>query len=204
MPPAVFLPGRGVAEVVLLAQFVGDARGRRIEIAGIAHDFGSSAAVVGQVAQRGDVDAIVRPAARPAAAVPPVPPIGGRGGGQPLPPRGAPGNGSRNRQRNARRLQRRASNRRLALAVDADGIDEHLALPNLLLEIAHAELAGGVVAVGDHDQRLLAILTLLGERDGFGHRVVHRRPAVWRHPVERPEYPLTIAGPSLRERSGSC
>src|SRR5215467_11548433 len=66
--PAAVLPSeRGVAQVVLLAQFVGDAGSGRIEVAGIAHDLGAASAVVGDLAQRGGVDAIVR-AGPPAAA----------------------------------------------------------------------------------------------------------------------------------------
>src|SRR5580765_8665672 len=69
MPAAVLLSARRVAEVVLLAQLVGDARGRGVEIARIADDLGAPAAVVGHVAERHDVDTIV---IRIAAAVPAV------------------------------------------------------------------------------------------------------------------------------------
>src|SRR2546427_7205838 len=69
MPAAVFFPGRRIAEIVLLAQFVGDAARRRIEVARFTNDLGAAAAVVGHVAQRRHVDRIVaalppRPAAR--------------------------------------------------------------------------------------------------------------------------------------------
>src|SRR2546427_7397139 len=69
MPAAVFFPGRRIPEIVLLAQFVGDAARRRIEVARFTNDLGAAAAVVGHVAQRRHVDRIVaalppRPAAR--------------------------------------------------------------------------------------------------------------------------------------------
>src|SRR2546427_570637 len=69
MPAAVFLPGRRIPEIVLLAQFVGDAARRGIEVARFTNDLGAAAAVVGHVAQRRHVDRIVaalppRPAAR--------------------------------------------------------------------------------------------------------------------------------------------
>src|SRR3954452_8465596 len=59
MPSSVLLAFGRVAEIVLPAQFVGDVRGRRIQIARIADDFGAAAAVVGHVTQRDDVDAVV-------------------------------------------------------------------------------------------------------------------------------------------------
>src|SRR6267142_3922316 len=58
VPAAVFLPAGRIANVVLLAQLVGDVRRRRIEIARVADDLGPPAAVVGHIAQRRDVHAI--------------------------------------------------------------------------------------------------------------------------------------------------
>ena len=52
--PSRWLGGR-IAEGILLAQFVGDAAGRAIEVARIADDFGPAAAVFGDVAQHADV-----------------------------------------------------------------------------------------------------------------------------------------------------
>src|SRR5687768_11680626 len=57
VPAPIFGPLRGVADVVLLRQFVGDVRRRRLEVARRADDFSTPAAVVGDVAQRPDVDA---------------------------------------------------------------------------------------------------------------------------------------------------
>src|SRR5438132_671378 len=68
VPPAIFLSRRWIAQVVLLAQLVGDTRGRGVEIPRIADNLGAAAAVVGHVAQRGDVDAVVTARARPSAA----------------------------------------------------------------------------------------------------------------------------------------
>src|SRR5712691_2436645 len=59
VPAAVFLAAGWITQVVLLAQLVGDVGGRRIEVARVPHDFGAAAAVVGHIAQRRDVHAIV-------------------------------------------------------------------------------------------------------------------------------------------------
>src|SRR5207247_1049248 len=65
MPAAVSLHERWIAEVILLAQLVGDAGGGRVQIARLTDDFSAAAAVVRHVAQRRDVHAVVaRPAAR--------------------------------------------------------------------------------------------------------------------------------------------
>src|SRR6476659_5704749 len=63
VPAAVFRRLRRIAHVVLPAQLVCDPGGGGIEIAGEADDLGSAAAVVGDVSQRRDVDAIVVAAA---------------------------------------------------------------------------------------------------------------------------------------------
>ena len=113
VPAAVLLPGRRVAEVVLLAQFVGDARRRRIEIARVADDLGAAAAVVGHVAQRDDIHAIVdrraatRPPAarRPAAGLPPGRRRRPRGNRRP------PAERERQRDRRTRRRRRRRRRR---------------------------------------------------------------------------------------------
>src|SRR5436190_15450989 len=70
VPAAVLRPRGGVTQVVLLAQLVGDAGDGGIEIAHPADDLGTAAAVVGDVAQRGDVDAIVAGAAGSRASAP--------------------------------------------------------------------------------------------------------------------------------------
>src|SRR5947207_4172762 len=69
VPAAVLLAAGWITQVVLLAQLVGDVGGRRIEVACVPHDFGAAAAVVGHIAQRRDVHAIVVAALpRPSAA----------------------------------------------------------------------------------------------------------------------------------------
>src|SRR5204863_3962293 len=65
VPPSVSPSGRLIAEIVLLAQLVGDACRRRIEVARTADDLGAPAAVVGHVAERRDVHAIVEPRGLP-------------------------------------------------------------------------------------------------------------------------------------------
>src|SRR5262245_47071390 len=59
VPSAVLLAGARVAQVVLLAQLVGDTRGRAVEVAEPAHDFRPTASVVGDLAQRLRVYALV-------------------------------------------------------------------------------------------------------------------------------------------------
>src|SRR5687767_4736549 len=70
VPPAVAMARTRVPDVVLLAQLVGDTRGCRVEIARVTNQFGAAAAIVGDLAQRDDVDSIVSAgvAARNAAA----------------------------------------------------------------------------------------------------------------------------------------
>ena len=50
MPPTVAMAGTHVSEVVLLAQFIGDARRRRVEIPWAANDFSTTATAVGNLA----------------------------------------------------------------------------------------------------------------------------------------------------------
>src|SRR5687767_15396561 len=59
MPAPVFLRRRRVAEIVLLAQLVGDVRRCRLEVAARPHYFGTAATVVGDFAQCMEVDALV-------------------------------------------------------------------------------------------------------------------------------------------------
>src|SRR5262245_46374099 len=58
MPAAVSFACREVSQEVLLAQFVGNADGGSLEIAGRAHDFRPSTAVIGQTTERGGVDVL--------------------------------------------------------------------------------------------------------------------------------------------------
>ena len=58
VPPAVFLSAGRITQIVLLAQLVGDARRRRIQIVGVVNDLCATAAVVGEVAQRHAVDRV--------------------------------------------------------------------------------------------------------------------------------------------------
>src|SRR5262245_28967009 len=60
MPAAIFLTGTDISQVVLTAQFVGNARSCAVEIAKASHDFGTSAGVVGNLAQRVSVHALTR------------------------------------------------------------------------------------------------------------------------------------------------
>src|SRR5947209_2113582 len=163
VPAPVFLSACLISEVILLAQLVGDARRRRIEIACVADDLGTPTAVIGHLAQRDDVDSVVaacaaRPPARAAAATaprrrkrPPSSPAAGR---------------KRHRNRN-RRARRRTIRVRFLLAVDANRVDEHFALTNLLLQRADVGSARGVVAIRDDQQRLLAMLPALREWNRF-------------------------------------
>ena len=151
-----FFPRRRIAEVVLLAQFVGDARGRRVEIARVADDLGAPAAVVGHVAQRGDVDAIVAGDAAASCRC-----AAERSAAAARPPLPAPATGKRKRDRQRggcaaarlrahrrRRPRRRCRSRRPALR------SRESAACTSRMPVA----ARGVVAVGNHDQRLLAVL----------------------------------------------
>src|SRR6185295_581746 len=59
VPAPVLRAGGRVPKVVLLAQLVGNSRGRGIEIEGRTDDFRAAAAVVGDVAQGRHVDTLV-------------------------------------------------------------------------------------------------------------------------------------------------
>src|SRR5204863_9639861 len=152
MPAPVLLRSRWISEVVLLAQLVGDVRGCGIQVARVPHDLGAAAAVVRHVAQRDHVDAIVvgcaaaRPATTTASAA-------GRRRLRPAWPSAA----ATRRKWKRNRRSRWWPERRLALAVDTDGVDEHLAFANHLLDVADAGAARGVVAVRNHQQRLLPV-----------------------------------------------
>src|SRR5215217_1250974 len=64
VPPSVLLvAGRRVTQEVLLAQFVGDAGGRAVEIARLPDDLRAAAAGVGDLPQDADVDRFVAPGA---------------------------------------------------------------------------------------------------------------------------------------------
>src|SRR4029453_10897968 len=58
VPATVFLSRRGIPQVVLLAQLVSDVRRRRVEVPRVPNQLGAASAVVGQIAQRGDVHGI--------------------------------------------------------------------------------------------------------------------------------------------------
>src|SRR5215208_5805343 len=64
VPPSVLLvAGRRVTQEVLLAQFVGDAGGRAVEIARLPDDLRAAAAGIGDLPQDADVDGFVAPGA---------------------------------------------------------------------------------------------------------------------------------------------
>src|SRR6185436_16286220 len=195
MPAAVLFSGREVSERVLLAEFVGDGGGRGVEVLRIAHDLGPSSAVIGQVAQRSNVDRVA--ASGPRATL-------RRKRRKRRRPRGqwatARREGKWPRKRAAplelRSLQAPAG---IPLAVDPNGIEEGLALPNQLLRIATASFAGGVIAIGKQDEGLLAILPGGRQAGRLGDRIVHRRAAVSADPAERLSQQLSIRSPGLHE-----
>src|SRR5262245_26474747 len=158
MPPAVFLPTGWVAQIVLLAQLVGDACRRGIEIVRVADDLGPTAAVVGEFAERQTVNWV--------GAMLDVPPTGGAlriGRGPARTPATAAWRkrkGHRQASRPTSLIQRRPPERR-PFAIDADRIHERLALANASARVVQCALAGRVVAIGDDHQRLLLILSLL-------------------------------------------
>src|SRR6185369_14361555 len=100
--------------------------------------------------------------------------------------------------RRARR--RRVLRRGRALAVDANRVDEHLALPNQLLDGHDSGAAGRIVPVRNQQERLLAILSPLRQRNRLGDGVVHRRAAVRRDSTDRARQQLPIGRPSLQKR----
>src|SRR5262249_7372996 len=167
-----------VAEIVLLAQFVGDAFSRRIDVARIANDLGTAATIVRQVAQRDNVDAIVSwPASRIAAAL--TENLSQQREAPTWP--ASPGKWIRYGRRTPRGDRRRSTpNDVVAFAVDAHRIDDHFALANLLLEIADADMARRVVAVGNDHERLFLVSAACRHRDRIRNRVVQRRSA-FRH-----------------------
>src|SRR5262249_8363785 len=148
----VFLACRGVAEVVLLAQFVGDIFRGGIEIPRLADDFRASSAVVRELPQRTDVDAVVSP--RPAAARP-----------EDLRESAAGPAWKRKRNWDARWISRNwggtrtgTIGRELRFSVNPDRVHQHFALADLLLQPIHVRMARGVVAVGNDQQCLFAVL----------------------------------------------
>src|SRR6185436_20411070 len=134
VPLAIFRARRRVAEIILAAQFIGDPARRGIQIARASDDLGASAAVVGNLAQCKRVYAIVHAASS-------APRVGGGIVGR----RGwrIPTAATRHRERKrdrearARPLKTDAPGHppaELALAVDADGIDEYFRLANHSLQ----------------------------------------------------------------------
>src|SRR5262245_2874263 len=198
--PASILRCRGrVSEVVLLADFVRDAGGGRIDVARIPNDLRASAAVVGHVAECNDVDAFIAwprsLAAIAAENLRPyrVPPAAG-------PPAAAGRKGKRDGLRasgNGRR--RRPANAVVDVAVDADGVNNHLALPDLLFQLAHADMARRVVAIRDHDERFLLILSARRHRHGVGHGVVEGGSAFGDDAIEDTCHRAPVSGPPLQE-----
>ena len=109
----------------------------------------------------------------------------------------------RNRERHAGRRLRRRPPLGL-LAVEADGVHQHLALADPLLDFADLRAARGVVAVGNHDERLLRVASPRGEGERLDDGVVHRRAAVRRSGV--PARGRSAAGRSSTpaRAPGSC
>src|SRR6476646_815002 len=155
MPPSVFRSGGRVPQVVLLAQFVGDARGSGIDVARIPNDLSAAAAVISHVAERDHVDALVAwPRPRTAVAAKNL------RSNRKASTRPAPGRKwVRHRRRPPRNtLRRRTPNGVVGVAVDPDSVDQHFALADLLFELTHPDMARGVVAIRDDHNRLFLIL----------------------------------------------
>src|SRR5262249_24576732 len=126
VPAPVAVSRAGIAEVVLLAQLVGNAVHGRIEIPRVAHNLRASAAVVGDLAQRDDVHPVVRIAGEDSAAA-----SAAAGITRLWRWHAAATSAAREwkRNRNARRLlngrRRPRTERWFGIAVDADRVDEH-------------------------------------------------------------------------------
>src|SRR5206468_4510956 len=119
---------------------------------------------VGHVTQREDVHAIVvrGAAAWPAAA-------STAAANRRLRPSTASSSAARRKWKwNRDRRSRRRTERRLALAVDADCVHQQLALTDHLFDFADRGAARRVVAVRDHQQGFLAVLATPAQRNGFG------------------------------------
>ena len=111
-------------------------------------------------------------------------------------PRPPPGNGIGIGRRGAIVHRRgRPVERRHAVAVDADRIDEHFGFTHDALHVRDARAAAGVVAVGNDHDGLLAVLPALRHRHRFGGRVIHRRAAVRVNASERHGETIAIVGP---------
>src|SRR4051812_4531346 len=214
--PAAVLGSRcRVPEVVLLAQFGGGAGGRGIQVACRADDLGAPAAVIGNVAQGGDVDAVVRHAA-PARGSAPRSRIA-RCGHRRWRRRGrwTPA-WDRKRQRNRPRhpaplsegrhvatpRERVPPRRSRGRAVDADRVDQHFALANQLLDREDVGAAARVVAVRDDQDGLLLVVPLLRHRDRVGDGIIERGAPGGANAIERlAEAPL-VAGPPFDQPRG--
>src|SRR5688572_24041573 len=134
VPPAVFLSAARVRQVVLLAQFVGDAGGRGVQTLESADDFRTPTRIVGDLTQGGRVDAFT---AR-------VPSAAENSPGrlrQCGPPAAREGERKRNRARDGGRRRRLASGTIATGRVDAEGVHHHLALANQLAQFTDADVA---------------------------------------------------------------
>src|SRR5262245_35946239 len=138
MPLPVLLRGRLVTEVVLLAQLVGNARRGLLEIRRKANDLGAAAAVVGHVAQG-------RRPQRVGAAAPAMTLRRRTGRRRWRRPSAAAAARERRRERNRTALllvsPQSRPRHRLRGAVDANRINQRLALANPLLHLAQRRLA---------------------------------------------------------------
>src|SRR5687768_2430361 len=163
VPTAVAMTGARISEIVLLAQLIGDAGDRRIEIAEVAHDLRASAAVVGDLTQRHHVHAIVASHRSGAAHRRITARLRHRNATRAT---AATREGKWNRQPRLRLADRRLRTLegRLPLAVDAHRIHQHFGLAHDLLYFRDADAAAGVVAVGDDHDGLFAVLSALRHR----------------------------------------
>ena len=172
--------------------------GRGIQVARVANDLGAAATVVGHVAQRDDVHPVVARPCRTAAELWCRSRL-----------KGTAGEAGRKRLRKRLRKRPRDRRRRAArwrlrapdgvLAVDADRIDQHLALADLLLDLADVGPARRIVAVRNDENRLLLVPSLARKRNGLHDRVEHRRAAVRRDASQRPGDQLAVGRPSLQQ-----
>src|SRR5262245_32193419 len=132
MPAAVPVGVARVPQVVLLAQFVGDAGRRGAKTCGSADDLGSAAGVVGDLTQGVRIHSIARRGAAPPATAAIAPATRRKAGGLTSAAREGPRYGKGNLYRGPDDVVAAAAG-----AVDPERVDEHVALANLLSQGTH-------------------------------------------------------------------
>src|SRR6187549_207076 len=188
MPAAILVDGTGVPEEVLLAQLVSDASRRIVETVEAADDFRPASRVIGDLTQCVGIHALTwapRPRRRSAPAGRVTWPLTTT---------------ARERKRKVGgKLRWRLNHTRRVFggAVDAERVDEDLALADPLPQRIHADRTVRIVAIGNDEQRLLPVAPFLGRRERRSDGVIERSSADGDDLLQRITNQLSIRRPAL-------